>query len=343
MSQQRPFVEDSAYLTNVPYIRRLFIETGYGWVEVANSLGKAIENNVVRPDRDIARIVEEYTPPSPSTKVSEIKLANSQSIIHGTGKSSYKIQLRLLFPDNITYSNFVFYIGNGMRYYDERGGIYQCALQEQPEIKRAEAGRRYDVKVPLIGVKKEVSEFIEHVEFTDLEVDNVHVIEFTNYGIGNQTLTFNFIGMDAYTGININRQSYYDEHGVPFSGLVMGAIEGFLIPMSVVQQLKDAGYGDYFGIDYNYNKVILVPKHSNDAGIVVDVDNTQVRVVVTTDDGKHWAYADIVEGAQAGLVSTQDGRGNPVYTFRPEAKASRAEAVTIMNNARKWIERMIRG
>jgi hypothetical protein len=336
------------------------METGYGWTEVANSIAKPIVDGVTREDLKIARIVEEYTPPSPTAKNVEIKLASGQSIIHGTGKASFKIELRLIFPDGISYSDFMFYMGNTFKYYDERGGIYMGAILEQPTVARVEAGQRYDVKVQLVAVRKSEGEVTDSLaEYTDLEAGAVHTIKFTNYGYylrQDQKIRLTFGGLSEYVDLTIpNAHGGYKATtstgtsavgniaALASSTVAVGNIEGFVIPSKLAEQLKDAGYEDYFGIDYGYNILKLTPKLSSYNGVTFNSLSTTVSATVTTNGGKHFAYNDIQEIANVGIVSTQDGRGNPVYTYRPNARATRAEAITMLNNTRKWIERMLRG
>ncbi len=144
--------------------RRLFIETGFGYTEIANSKGFDEVNSL-----KIARIVEEYSPPTPSFKVAEIIVLNSASKIHGSGKASYKINLRLIFPEKKFYNEFLFFASNQVKFYDENGAIFVGSFNEPPETTRIEAGKRYDVKLNIVAVKKESYEEYEECKFIDID------------------------------------------------------------------------------------------------------------------------------------------------------------------------------
>jgi hypothetical protein len=196
MSQLKPFYEDGdnkgkPYVESGNLVRRLFVDTALGYLEVASAQGSSLPDDPILPSKHwalsedkhaIARIVEEYTPPTPSYKMSELKISNSASILHGTGKSSYKIGLRILFPNKLTYSEFILNSSNTFKYYDEKGSVFLGSINESLEVKRTEGGQVYDVKVNLIAVRKSTDDRLTRIQFSDLEgvVNTIEMKSITN-------------------------------------------------------------------------------------------------------------------------------------------------------------------
>lgn len=201
------------------YVRRLFMDTGFGYTEVACSRGKALDGSTV------ARIVEDYSPPSPEVKFSELKSINGASRIHAGGKSAYNIELRIIFGDKVQYADFIYNCGNSMKFYDELGHIYFGALAQAPDVAAVEAGRRYDVKVNLTMVKKNVQESVYEAQFTDIEGHKYEqdIKEAAHIGMtavmdknGNYVHTFNpeMMATRGMCAIFLNRMRRYLERSI---------------------------------------------------------------------------------------------------------------------------------
>lgn len=124
---------------NDKYKRKLFVDSGVNWVEVK------------------ARIIEPYVNPTPQPNTKEIKLINAPSHIQQMGIASYKTTLTLMFPDKVSYANYMAYIGHGHKFYDERGQIYVGAV-ESVKTTSIEGHKRYKVEVTLVLVKKAENE-----------------------------------------------------------------------------------------------------------------------------------------------------------------------------------------
>jgi hypothetical protein len=111
-----------------------------------------------------------YIPPTPSIKTTEIKTLNSNSIIHSTGKAAYSITLRLLFSDIKLLKKFILHMSKEILFYDDLGGVYKCSItQDKPEIRKHECGRRYEIKIGLIGIKKDSIDRPKAILFSDIE------------------------------------------------------------------------------------------------------------------------------------------------------------------------------
>ena len=119
----------------------------------------------------VGLIVEEYAPPTPAVKSSELSVLNGPSKVHNSGVASYKTDLRLLFPNQKAYADFLMYCNAEFTYYDELGFIYNCSIMDSPEVKRVEGGRRFDVKISLVGTRKEEVEEEETAPFSDIAGD----------------------------------------------------------------------------------------------------------------------------------------------------------------------------
>ena len=326
MSQQYPVFDGNKETNNIHRNRALFVETGFGFIEMANNKGKRIEDGV---EIKIGRIVEEYTPPTPTFRAAEIKIANAPSRIHATGKSSYKIGLRIIFPDKLTYTDFMCYAGNSLKYYDERGGIYNCAVDGQPDVQMIEAGKRYDVNLNLVGIRKETDETLEDPQYIDISAGYVtHTITVTQkmYRTG-------YIHVSV-PGIEKEFDAYVSD---VYDDLETAALYFYY-------SLLANGLTKYFSVSRIGNVIKLTAKDENYSGtFTIDPGETGMKFTVATGGGKHWAYNDIMECARAGIIAERDNNGNFIYVFRPIALATRAEVMTMLNNTRKWIERVLRG
>lgn len=305
--------------------RTLFVETGFGYKEIASSKGESI-----------GRIVEDYVPPSPSFNVSELKVSHAPSRIHSTGKASYKVDLRIIFPNRVTYSEFLFYSSHNFKFYDERGAIFLGAINDSMEVSRIEGGARYEISLSLICVKKDIDDRLEEVRFTDLS---------TGYG---------------FYEIEISKESFTADGGVKFEynheDFGLTEIEVISPPQqfeyqfrsNVVQELENR-LSIYFDIESmrlysNTFKVFLRAKRDdsiteNNMLTVTPIGDTTVDVQSAT--GSHFALDFVNNAAHAGLVAVLDANGNYVYTFQPNRACSRAEGIAFINRFRKFIERSL--
>jgi len=324
MSQQLPVVNGKPYQGNENRIRRLFIQTGAGFEEIANSRGKRTDE--VGAVHEIARIVEVYTPPSPTTKAVEIKVSNGPSILHGGGRESYKISLRLIFPNKLLYNDFIFLLGNEMKFYDEKGAIFQCVLVNSPDVSRVEAGKRYDVTIQLVGVRKAVDEEDLSVKYVDLVDGTVQEITINSPTTQRGYVEFRFTGLNTTTSIKI----------------ASGRTE---------EQVRNIIYNDFmmYGLDLYYtitpiedNKIQLAAKHDEYNFVVELIENsTGSDIVLAIVEGAHWAKDHIENCARLGFVAQYDNNGNYVYTYNPNVFTTRAQFALVLNRLRKYFERVI--
>jgi len=338
MSQLKPMVDSGddlgkPFVQRENSIRRLFVETGFGYKEVANSSPNTDDNGkLIFP-----RIVEEYIPPSPSFNVSELKVANGPSRIHSTGKSSYRISLRLIFPDKVAYSEFLFYSSYNFKFYDERGGVYIGAIQDTIESLRVEGGLRYDVRFVLTGVKKDVDDRLEKVQFTDLEVGyDMYVLQFTNSSQFGGTVTFKY---------------YHKDYGIIEIPVSIGAFENQDTTMNKVVRALRINLRFYFDFEVNLGsgtsfQVLIKAKRDDSINstnfLQVNTSTNNLIANLSTISGKHWAIDFINNSAHAGLVAVLDFNGNYVYTFQPNRSCKRSEGIVFINRFRKYIERIVR-
>ena len=121
---------------NDRYKKRLFVDTGLDFMEVR------------------ARIIEPYGSPVPEPKTKEIKIVNAPSHIHQFGLAAYKLTMVLLFSDKISYADYMSFLGWSHVYYDERGQIYDGAV-ESIKATPAEATTLYKVEVSYVLIKKD--------------------------------------------------------------------------------------------------------------------------------------------------------------------------------------------
>jgi hypothetical protein len=314
-------------------IRRLFVETGFGYKEIANSSPNTDDNGkLVFP-----RIVETYIPPSPSFNFSELKIANAPSRIHGTGKSSYLIGLRLIFPDKVSYSEFLFFSANNFKFYDERGGIYSGLIQDSITPSRIEAGHRYDVKINLIAVKKDIDDRLENMKFVDLDVGYaMYEINITNASTLGGEILFKY---------------YHNDYGVIDIPVTIGAYENQDTTMNNVVRALRVNLRFYFDweVELGSGTSFLVRlKSKRDDSInstnylTASTSTPNITANITLKSGKHWAIDFIRNAAHAGLVAVLDFNGNYVYTFEPNRSCKRSEGIVFINRFRKYIERLIR-
>lgn len=324
MSQQKPIENGAPFQSAENHIRRLFVQTGFGYKEIANSRGVYIDEINVR--NYIARIVEEYSPPSPSIKLAEQKIIDGPSKIHTGGKSSYKITLRLIFPNKLVLNDFMFFLGNEFKFYDERGGIYTGAVMDSPDIKMVEAGQRYDVKVNLLCVKKEAKEEELKIHFTDIGKIEGKILKcFTNNSSG--TIELNFLALNKIQTIDIPYGST-DE----------------VMAQTVAANLKYYGFEEYFTIRVSGNNVHLAPVNEYVVGSIIFFSmKTNMLIYGHVAQVDHWAKEHIMNCASIGITTQYDSNGNMVYVFSPNAYITRAQASTFLNRLRKYVERMIRG
>lgn len=324
MSQQIPTDNGKPYKTNEMYTRRLFMQTGFGYKEIANS--KGVYEDEYGISHVVARIVEEYTPPTPSVKIAEVKVSSGPSRLHTGGKSTYKISLRLIFPDKISYNDFIFLYGNDVKYYDEKGNIYTGTFSEAPTVKMVEAGNRYDVKVNIIVIKKEYDDREAKVEFTDLSQGLIYTLTcYRNNSAGLIKLTFQDINMEAEV-------------------LIPSGVSDNEVAQIIARYLILFEYENYYTVKVTDNKVFLMPvSESYNGDIIFDKQNTDVVIDITKSGGVHWAKEIIENCTRLGLVTQYDANGNLVYTFSPNSFATRSHMAAFMNRLRKYVERILRG
>lgn len=322
MSQQKPTENGIPFQSNINQIRRLFVQTGFGFKEIANSRG--VYQDSLGVSVVVARIVEEYTPPTPSVKFAEIKVADAPSRIHMGGKSSYKMSLRLMFPDKLSYNDFIFLCGNEMKYYDEKGNIYKCTLSDAPTTKRVEAGRRYDVTLNIVGVKKDTEEDKQEINFTDVNTSTVYKLSFDSHN------TFGKV----YVTIN----------DISFSVYIYPGSTSLMISQLVATGVILSGALKYVTLRIADNSLVLVPKQGYSLSqLSLDPLNTNVEMIVLEDVGGHWAKEYIDNCTKLGLVAQYDASGNQVYTFSPESFATRGQMAAFVNRLRKYVGRVLRG
>ncbi len=327
MSQQIPESNGKPYVVNENYIRRLFVITAFGYTEVANSKGCYEDELYV--SHAVARIVDDYTTPTPVMKTAELKVSNAPSKIHSDGKTSYKIVLRLIFPDRITLNDFIFFCGNGFKFYDERGGIFNCVMIDSPDIKRIEGGKRYDVKINLIGTRKETEETGEQVVFQDLNQYGYRIEFSDSIVLPYFNVTFNF------TAIGNEVSFYYNANTVPLKQVYA---------LKAYNEFVSAGLDYYYTMWFDDDSIILAPKKDKYAGtITFDAGSSNLIVDISDEGTEHWAKDYIENCARLGFVTQYDKNGNYIYNFRPDELSSRAEMAALINRLRKYVERVIRG
>lgn len=155
MSQQYPFGA-----ANDRYRKKLFVETGSGFVEVA------------------ARVVDPYEPPAPQLNTKEIRIVNAPSHIHDLGISSYKCKMTLLFNTKQEYTDYLMYCGWTHKFYDEKGSIFVGSLEginPSPVWKyngltpEQDRNRGYKVEATFIFVKKDQYDRQHRFQFQDVE------------------------------------------------------------------------------------------------------------------------------------------------------------------------------
>lgn len=336
MSQQIPTNGGTPHIKNindygrdVSYVRRLFLHTGFDFMEVANSRGKVVDDfgNTL----PCARIVDEYNPPSPSMKTAELKISNAPSKIHADGKASYRIVLRLLFPDKYTYNDFIFFCGNEFKFYDEKGAIFLGSLIDTPEIKRVEGGRRYDIRITLTATRKEYEELKENIHYTDLTTDQVHRISISSsIWSGNIPVHFKFpvanLEFDVYRDM--------DKPATPM--YYVSTIRSVFIQRDV-----DKYYTIKLGAS---NSILLTPKRDDYKGdIIINPGLSNLSIGKSTDGGDHWAKDYIESSTRLGFFAQYDSDGNHIYTFNPNEYTTRAQMAVVLNRFKRYIERVIRG
>ena len=343
MSQINPINSDgSPNRQTDTSIRRLFAETGFGYKEMASSRGGYVGTTLnssfkhygKSDDSDeqvtmaIGRIVEEYTPPSPSMKFVELRIANAPAHIHSTGKSSYKIGLRILFPDKILFNDFMFFSGNTFKYYDEKGSVYLGAIEGDISIKRSEGGTVYDVSFTLRAVKKDIDDLLEEIKYTDLNNGTKIRTKINNLAGYEGALTFSYVkDGDTILFLTVPIVMYEDK---------IAKIKSYMSSSDFVK---------YFEIYYEVRTVEFRAKKEEyaDGGTIEVSGFPEPNVTTTVIDGNHYAKEYIENAAHAGLVATLDRFGKPVYTFRPDINTTRAECAVFINRLKRYLERMIRG
>ena len=120
MTQQNTFhSEDSKYK------KKLFYDNGIRFTEVH------------------AKLITEYSPPTPSLKSSVNQTLSSSAGLVQNGTSHYNTTLTLLFYSKKEFADWLQYIGSQHKYYDEKGTIYIGVVTGQPDIKTAEMETKY--------------------------------------------------------------------------------------------------------------------------------------------------------------------------------------------------------
>jgi hypothetical protein len=139
--------------SNDRYKKKLFVDTGMTYMEVK------------------ARIVEPYTPPTPTLKVKELQIINAPSHFHQMGLASYRTSITLLFDTKQDFAEYMSFSGWTHKFYDEKGAIFLGAAESIKPSAR-EASTRYLVDVSLILIKKDSYEADNRFSFQDLVDDN---------------------------------------------------------------------------------------------------------------------------------------------------------------------------
>ncbi len=324
MSQQKPVVNGKPYKIEGNDIRRLFVQTGFGYVEIANSKGKYFDE--VNNEHTVARLVERYSPPSATTKSVEIKVSSGASILHGGGRESYKIGLRLIFPNRVLYNDFMFFLGNEYKFYDEKGSIYQCVISGSPDINRVESGNRYDVSIQLIGIKKSSDDTQELIRYTDLVQDQVYEIEVATPSTSLGYVDLYFLYLDKTFKVLVSRDTSIKE--------VRNSIYNVLVRQGAGKEYTITAVED--------NKIHIVPKRSAYSGAVsVSKNTTGSDIQMNVVQGKHWASHQIENCARLGFVAQYDTNGNYVYTYNPNQFTTRAQFALVLNRLRQYFERVV--
>jgi len=331
MPQQNPHVGGVPYRTKDNYERRLFINSGTGFYEVANSSGTLSDYGI--DSGKIARIVNDYGPPTPVLKPVEIVISNGPSKLHSDGKASFKISLRLIFPDKIQYSEFIYLSGNQFKYYDEKGAIYSCILADSVSVERVEGGRRYDVTLELIGVKKSTEIAENEVPFTDLSNSSAgitfQVISSSGHHAREMELRF-------YT--SLGDLFYVLNRKVPI--LSTPIIQAY----HLYYDMKESNIPSYFDIQHVHGTtlIVLVPKFDIYLGEVEYDDNgSGLDLLISSGSGDHWAKASVEDLVRVNILNRLDSNSNLVYTFRPNEYTTRAELGSIINRLRKYLDKVI--
>lgn len=310
----------------VKYRRRLFIKSDIWLVEVANSLGYVWENGT---QKVVGKIVEEYTSPTPNFKVSEVKISNGVSHIGSDGIGSYRIGLRILI-DRYLYRDLIFFSGNKVRYYDELGRIFEGVISDISDVKMVEAGRRYDVRLTLLCIRKSTeSEF--NFEFTDV------------YDVGLK-IEFLPIYIDKTEYVTFSFDDLYQTYEFVYDTKINANNSYFAY--TTYQQMKNFGLDTYFTIrlDYEGGIIYLAPKEEvYFTSITVNTSNSILKsaILVSTDKVYIWAKDDIDECVRIGLFNYIDSNGNFVYTFSPKRVAKRSEVVAVFNRLLNYFEKAI--
>lgn len=161
MPQQYPYG-----LVNDRYKKKLYVDTGMNYTEVK------------------ARIIEPYTSPQQQPRSKEIQIINAPSHFHGTGFSSYKLSLTLLFNDKQTYADYLAFSGWTHKFYDEKGSIYLGALESIKATPKV-ASTKYKVEITLLLVKKDKYDEKDRFEFTDIKGHwaETEIAEMANLGL----------------------------------------------------------------------------------------------------------------------------------------------------------------
>jgi hypothetical protein len=137
------------------------------------------------------------------------------------------------------------------------------------------------------------------------------------------TLLFNtkqdYVDYIAFCGWT---HKFYDERGA----IYLGSLE------SINPQAKQAS--TRYLVEVN---LILIKKDAYD-----QQDRFEYQDLDGQTDNPHWAYNDITEMSNAGLVSLVNKDGSPVLYFRPNAYITRAEFIVFLNRTRRFIERVVR-
>ena len=148
MSRQKPYV--NSWEDDQRYKKILFVDVGMDFKKVN------------------ARVIEPYMPPAPMAKTAKLDVLEGPSHLHHSGISAYKSTFGLLFPDRISYVEYMAYVGSTHKFYDERGQIY-TGVVEDLRPRAVEANQRYVVDVTLILIKKDQYDRKDYYKFQDIE------------------------------------------------------------------------------------------------------------------------------------------------------------------------------
>jgi len=317
--------------------RRLFVETGLGFYEVASSAGNPESfHYAIAADGEtkVCRIVGPYAPPSPRFNAAEVKIANSPSRIHSTGKSSYGCKLSLLVPDYVWMADLNFYAGNKIKFIDERGSVFIGVLPSSMEIQRFDGGKVFKVSFDTVLTKKDQDDRLSSIKFTDISIGYEQLsIVIDSYSLPSAEGVWSF----SYNGGTVTGNAVIYQYHTPYLMLVR-----------MKSAMMDAGLGAYFDFSSpseNNPELVLKSKEdgiSNDFTFSHSLDSGGfITETQTESTGAHWAKPFIESTARHGITAVYDRYGRPVYLFEPNRAAKRSEVMVFVSRLIRYLDRVL--